>query len=279
MKGEPLARLVESSEADAYGELLRVGRSCSEDFVTKSLGGAVVIVSPSVTTSLNLNRAIGVGVFEPATPELIDSIAAEYGTRNLSYGIEIGPFARPAELPEWLRLRGMRRGIATAMLVRELDVATERAPMPVDVHEAEGTEVDLVAEICCEVFRMPEACRRLLTSVRTAEHWRHWLALVGGRPAGAAMSFAGEPAAWLGWDATLPSYRGMGVHTSLIRRRLQDARRRGCQFATAETGVGSPSRRDPSLRNYETEGFTVAYHRHTHIGLASRPTAGPSKGD
>src|SRR4029078_2281466 len=83
------------------------------------IGSAVAIVAQSVTNTLNVNRVIGLGVAEAATDAMLSEIIDLYGERDLSFGIEVGPFARPSELTAWLRARRMRRGVATAMQYRD----------------------------------------------------------------------------------------------------------------------------------------------------------------
>jgi GNAT superfamily N-acetyltransferase len=261
-----LAWLVESSEADAYRTLAECAHSESEQFVAKGVGGGVAIISPSITTTLNLNRVIGLGVREPATLEQLDEIDHLYRARGLSFGIEVGPLAQPLELVAWLRARRLRRGVATAMLYRPIDRVRQPSG-EVEVRMAEASEASLVAAICCETFRMPPAAHRIFEGARGSARWRQWLAFIGATPVGAALSFVGDSVAWLGWDATVPAFRGKGVQAALIARRLQDAREIGCGYATSETAVGVGERRDPSFRNYERMGFAFAYDRFTYISL------------
>lgn len=54
--------------------------------------------------------------------------------------------------------------------------------------------------------------------------------------------------------ATLPDYRGRGVQTALIARRLHEAALHGCEYAVVSTVPGSGSQ-----RNMERRGFRVAY--------------------
>jgi GNAT superfamily N-acetyltransferase len=82
------------------------------------------------------------------------------------------------------------------------------------------------------------------------------LATVDGERAGGAATNYHEGAAALCGDATLPRFRGRGVQTALIARRLRDAREAGCDLAIACVIPGSGSH-----RNYERLGFRLAYMR------------------
>ena len=54
--------------------------------------------------------------------------------------------------------------------------------------------------------------------------------------------------------ATIPEYRGRGVQTALIARRLHEAALAGCEYAVVSTQPGSGSQ-----RNMERRGFRLAY--------------------
>ena len=54
--------------------------------------------------------------------------------------------------------------------------------------------------------------------------------------------------------ATLPEYRGRGVQSALIAKRLHEAALAGCEYAVVSTNPGSGSQ-----RNMERRGFHVAY--------------------
>jgi GNAT superfamily N-acetyltransferase len=59
-------------------------------------------------------------------------------------------------------------------------------------------------------------------------------------------------------DSTLMGFRGAGLQSALIRERLRMAQAEGCDLATATTLAGSLSQ-----RNYERNGFQVAYTKAT----------------
>ena len=101
-----------------------------------------------------------------------------------------------------------------------------------------------------------------------SEHATAYLAWVGGRPAGAAASFAHEGVVELGSDAVRPALRRRGVQRALIAARLADARADGCDLAMAITMPGSDSQ-----RNLQRAGFELAYDRLVMIqnGLTPGP--------
>lgn len=75
-----------------------------------------------------------------------------------------------------------------------------------------------------------------------------------GEPAGSAHVAIESGVAMLGGASTLSHYRGRGVQTALLRARLHLAADAGCDIATVQTAIGSPSQ-----RNVERAGFRLAY--------------------
>lgn len=271
-----LAHEVEFSEARAYASLLSPPASLADAAGLPRavrIGSAVALIAPVVTSSLNLNRVIGLGLHEPCDEPTLDAVAALYEDSRISYAIEISPAAQPPELGQWLRARRLRRLMPTAMYLCQV----EDAPGPVDgliVSPArDQREVHAATMLCCGVFRMPAAAQAMLNATWYDKRWTVWVARNGVNVIGAALSFVAQGLAWFGWDATLPDHRGQGVHHALIAARLNQAREQGCRIATAETATHVHDRPDPSGRNYEKLGFVLAYSRHTYAAM--RPAVRP----
>mgnify|MGYP001816686821 CR=1 FL=1 len=72
-------------------------------------------------------------------------------------------------------------------------------------------------------------------------NWRLLLARVVGEPAGAAVLAISGKSAYLAAAATLPRFRGTGVHTALIAERLKLAKAAGCSEVTGQADAGSTS--------------------------------------
>jgi GNAT superfamily N-acetyltransferase len=274
MNEHEISRLVELSEARAYASLLQ-GDATSQNigeggFQAHWHGSAVALVAPSITTSLNMNRVIGLGVGEPASSDLVDSVAQHYKAQGLSFCIELAPFAQPrVQLQSWLRARGMRRTVATAMHCRS---SLDALPLPIPsaglkVVLATGAQAQRAAEICCSVFRMPAALQPVIAAAATQASWRIWLAYHNEQPIAAALCFVQGDVAWLGWDATLPAGRGLGAHAALIAHRVNDALEAGCKHVTCETAVHTDARTDASHRHYHKMGFVLAHERLTYVAI------------
>lgn len=91
---------------------------------------------------------------------------------------------------------------------------------------------------------------------RTAAGTTLYLARVDGEPAATA-ALTVDPAtgvAYLADGATLPRFRGRGLQSALIRRRLVDAAAAGATVAGSQASVGSTSH-----RNLQREGLTSGF--------------------
>jgi hypothetical protein len=269
---QALAKLVESSESRAYTSLIQAAPKAFLDehgFFAVPVGSAVAIVAESVTNTLNMNRVIGLGIAEPASIGMVEEIVAIFESRGLPFGIEVGPFAQPSDIPAWLKASRIRRGVSTAMHYRaagNVDVTDGT----LSVVRAPYSARSLVADICCAVFRMPHAAQKLIAGTADVPGWKQWLAYLGDQPVAAALSYISSGVAWFGWDATLPEFRGRGAQLSIIAHRLNDAAADGCEYVTTETATNTSASMDPSYRNYARLGFSLAYERATFVAPRER---------
>lgn len=76
---------------------------------------------------------------------------------------------------------------------------------------------------------------RMSDPVKRAQEIRY-LALLQGDPVGYARLVKDSSTSLLGGAATLPAYRGQKVYSSLLRRRLEDARDFGYEIVTIDAG-------------------------------------------
>jgi hypothetical protein len=268
MNDRELACLVEGSEAAAYASLVAApALEIKEHYGLASWiqGSTLAVLARALTSSLNLNRIIGLGVMQPASEQLLDSLTEFYAKQGLSFAIELSPRAEPPQLAEWLRVRRLRKIMATAMHYRVAEPIAVGASV-IRVVRAREEDCNLVADICCAVFKMPAAAQVVISATGRLPQWRHWLAYdEAGVPVAAALSFVDNGVGWLGWDATLPEGRGRGAQSALIAGRVTEAAQAGCRFVTAETALCVGGAEDPSLRNYRRSGFIEAYQRATYV--------------
>jgi GNAT superfamily N-acetyltransferase len=92
--------------------------------------------------------------------------------------------------------------------------------------------------------------------VYQAPGFRRYVARWDGQLAGVGSLRVDAGIAQLCGAATLPAFRRRGVQTALLARRLDDARRQGCDLATVTTAPGSKSQ-----ENAQRQGFALLYTR------------------
>jgi GNAT superfamily N-acetyltransferase len=118
------------------------------------------------------------------------------------------------------------------------------------------------ADVIVDSFGFPTGTRDWFAGLAGRKSWRAYLVRSDDYACAAGASFVTDDGAWLGLDATLQEYRGLGMQRAIIERRVSDAFASGAPFALAETGrpgLGS-QRQDASYRNYLRCGFGVSHY-------------------
>jgi GNAT superfamily N-acetyltransferase len=232
----------------------RVGLKASLAFSTAmEAGGATVLRVPAASKSPMLNRVVGLGVDRPATESDVDAALAAIGP-EVTFYVAVAPGARPAELPVWLRARGLSPGLGWMVFrrgVEDLPSAdtTLRLAEVVTPHERAA-----FARVVRVSYGLPEAVEVSIANAPDGG-WQCWLALDGDEPVGAAALFAADGAAYLGLAGTLPEHRGKGAQSALLAARVRRAAELGCAVVVTETGERRDDRPSNSYRNILRAGF------------------------
>ena len=233
----------------------RVGLEASLAFSTAlRAGGATVLRVPAAPGSPMLNRVVGLGVERPATESDVDAALAAFGP-GVDFYVAVAAAARPAQLPAWLRARGLSPGWGWMRFRRGVD-DLPAADMTLRVAEAvTPDERRAFARIVRISYGLPEAAE---IPIANAPHggWQCWLALDGDELVGAAGMFTADRAAYLGLAGTLPEHRGKGAQTALLAARIRRAAELGCDVMVTETGERQEQRPSNSYRNIIRAGFS-----------------------
>lgn len=261
-----IARIVEFAEANAFAAMPRLAPRA----VVAQLGLDVQHVGAATCVrikhaqdnpgwSLFFNGVYGLGIDEPVTEALLDTIVDWYREADLRFRIALSPEARPSTIPEWLEARGLARDWEMAKLYR----STEDPPAATtDLHiERIGAEhARAFFDIGAQVFNVPESMRLLFESVIDHPQHQHYLAFDHDQPVATGSLFVHDGVGWLANGATVEGYRGRGAQSALIARRVQDAAARGCGWVVTE-----PIKDGQSYRNMLKAGFHVAYQRPNYV--------------
>ena len=248
-----------SGEATAWSYAgLRPGAGVAVEAIG---GGVAVYYGPGSPFS----QAQGLGLDGPVSDAELDRLDAFFLGRGVASSVEVATLADPALWPA-LSARGYRVAETTHVLVRPVDgpdggdfAPTSAASFVVDRAGGDdrGTfDRTMLRGFFEEPAEPPPGVAEVISAWQSIPDASGWLARVDGRPAGGALLLVDGATALFAGDATVPAFRRLGVQRALIRARLVEARRVGCDLAASCTQPGTVSQ-----RNFERLGFRVVYAR------------------
>jgi GNAT superfamily N-acetyltransferase len=214
---------------------------------------------------LAFNRAMGLGMEQPATERQLDEIIAFYRDAGASrFFIQLSPHAEPENLREILQKKGFQYYNNWVKFYREID------PLPLAnsqmrIEQIGAERADVFAEIIVSVFEWPERLKPIIALPVGRPGWKHYFAYEAAKPVACAALFTRGEYATLAFAATLPEYRGLGAQSALIARRFRDAAESGCHWMLTETAEETLQRPVASFRNMLRHGFQIAYKRPNYI--------------
>ena len=200
-----------------------------------------------------LNRALGLGVERAATEADVDAVLGAFDP-GVTYYVAVETGARPPELTDWLRARGLEPSWGWMLFTR---AAGDPPPAGTALRLKEITaaeEADAFARVVRTGFGLDEASERVVARAPGCG-WRCWLALDGDAPATAAALYVHDDVGYLGLAATLPEHRGKGGQGALLAARIRQAAELGCDLVATETGERRDDRPSNSYRNILRAGF------------------------
>ncbi len=267
-----LARRLEGCSAWAGAESARaLGRiKPSSGAEAESIGGGVAAwFGPGSP----LSQAQGLGLVGAVSEQELDRLDDFFSSRGSGGSIEVSSLADPGLLPALSR-RGYVVGEQTHMLVRpaNLDLGPAQdlnGKSIARIAEDDDAGHALLAETVLRGFfegpgEPPEGLDEVMGSMMAAPGSSGWMARWNGEPAGGAVLVTHQGVSLLAGDATLPSFRGRGIQSALIRARIAHAGKIGGDLVAACTAPGSISQ-----RNYERQGFRIVYARTLMVREAS----------
>jgi GNAT superfamily N-acetyltransferase len=222
-------------------------------------------------------KIVGVGFGELPTREQIVDIENRITGAGGTVQFEISQLAEPG-LAEDLTSRGYRLISFENVLGRALsidDMADTDAPDNIRIDRAEARAQewmdvvvrgalapDTVGIVQHESFPAEEIVRAEEAGVRAG--CRIYLATIDGEPVGGGGLRVFDGIAQFTGAATVPESRRRGVQSALLRVRLRDAAREGCDLAVVTTQPGSVSQ-----ANMQKFGFDLLYTRAVLVAPSS----------
>jgi hypothetical protein len=254
----------ERIEREAYRDLFRavpVGLAARYGLETAEVGGATCTVAAALGVGLSMfNRAVGLGVEEPAGGADLEAIVAWFAARSAVLHVQVAPPAAESGLVDLLGRSGFEPAYGWMKFARGLDRAPE-ARSGLRVRVVEAGEADVFGGIVAAGFGLPAGIARWPAALAGRDGWRCYLACDGDEPAGAAGLFVSEGVAWFGFGSVLPAHRGKGAQHALFAARIRDACDLGCKLLVTETGERQAGKPGFSYANILASGFREAYLR------------------
>jgi GNAT superfamily N-acetyltransferase len=274
-----LAKRIERAEVGLILEGARAAaRRISADqlIVNEAAGGAGVYIEPGSP----FNKVAGLGFDGVPPPSFFDALEWAFAERQAPLQFEVSSLG-DAEIGRALTARGFRLVGFENVLGLRVDGLLEHDGMTsgVVVTEASVAESALWIDTVITGFLHPDVFdgpasheaisrdvfERIFGDTAAASGFERFLARRDGVVAGGGGFRVQDGIAQLNGAATLPDHRRQGVQTALLRHRLAEAARRGCDVAVVTTQPGSKSQ-----ANVQKAGFSLLYVRAI---LVKEPTA------
>jgi GNAT superfamily N-acetyltransferase len=177
---------------------------------------------------------------ERESEAMIQKVRQRYG--DLGFGWVTGPSTRPADLPRRLEDAGLSHAESLAGMTLT-DLATPIAPNAnVRIEETTMKAAIGETEMMAQAYGLPIEVMRVINEILAAAaeriKSRGYFAYVNGTERPVAWSYLAyipdSATVLLGGAATLEEYRGQGIYTALVARRLADARADGRTAAVVQ---------------------------------------------
>jgi GNAT superfamily N-acetyltransferase len=264
LKDLELARRIEACETRGTASYVVAQSSLYPDIC-----GAVEFVAGACAAFAGrgspMTQVVGLGMNGPVSAEEFERIEAFYRERGAAYELKLCPLADVSVLGE-INARRFRLHEFEHAWVRELHPGESfDFELPdLEITEVDDEDADVFARTNGRGFADSEDATDEFVQMAAPFFYaggaRCFLAHVGGEPAGACVMTIHDGIAFLFGTSTRPTFRGRGVQTALLRRRLAEGVAAGCDLALVATLPGSIS-----ARNVERAGFRIAYTKVSFI--------------
>lgn len=261
-----LARRMEAAEDVPQMEIARVLQRTHPEVgadILEIAGGHAVFAG----LDSPVGRAIGLGFEGAVTAAQLDEVEAFYKQHNAPSQVDITPVTH-GSLLELLKTRGYVLVELNNVMARKLEQGErfQESVPGVEFRACTPEQVPLWTHTMLRGFfpqdQIPEGWDKLLAPMAEVESSLAMLMWSDGQPVACCGGLISRQHGMiaLGGTSTLPEYRGRGIQTAAIGRRLNRAIAEGCDLAVVVT-LGNTT----SQRNAERMGFTPAYSKATVV--------------
>lgn len=258
------AILIEKTEMEAWSSLIDAppdSLRLANGMKHQDLGGGVAINFQKMPIPL-FNRVIGLGLTEPLTQAVIDSIKAFYAHHE-KYLVHFSSPMRPAHADSLLKQNGFYLAGAWERIVRDNsalppDTSSEKFEVRVvDESLRESWVKFLIDTYEFDFYWWPR-------SFATQKGWKHYVAFKDGKIVACRSFFMTKnKTIFSGVDAPVP-----GVMTSsyapdfaIWRKAIQDGLDDGAVLFVADIELPDKERNKPAFEGFKKLGFIIPYTR------------------
>ena len=264
-----LAARIERAECGSLKELASVAAARpGADVFARELGGGVATFLAAGSPA---NKLFGLGFAALPAAEELAAVEDAFAARAAPLIAEVSSLADPGVgkllTSRGYQLIGFENVLGLALRPADFETAMDPSIQiaPIDSSDNQAW-MDAVTTgfLNPDTYDGPpshesptrEELERVLGETFAASSFERILARRNGSVAGGASLRLQDGVALLAGAATVPEHRRRGVQTAMLRYRLRDAARRGCDVATVTTSPGSKS-----TDNVQRFGFAVLYAR------------------
>ena len=198
-----------------------------------------------------------VGLSEAHAPQL-EALVAWYRDAGIGPRFELVPGLCEAEVAAELARLGLFQSSFHASLIGEAAVPTLGGDLPAIERVADAAVLEEFLDAHAAGWQIPDP-HGFKANVRGwlgQPGWSLYLARVDGRPATTGILYVHDRVAYCADAATDPAFRGRGLQTAMLRRRIADAAAAGVDFVCSGAAYLSTSH-----RNMERVGMRVQFVR------------------
>jgi GNAT superfamily N-acetyltransferase len=249
---------------------LAEGAGMASRFILPLGGGVAIFAGPDSPS----NKVIGIGFDGPIAENELSHLESKFAANHARLQAEVSTLA-DVSVHSSLSARGYVASGFENVLGHSL-TTMEPAPQGIRVEPASKEEFPLFADTMVEAFAHPDVggvggddippsdeIRKWVLLTLKLPGFRGYLARINGEIAGAAAMRIDDHIAQFSGAGTLPRFRRRGVQTALLRFRLAEATREGCDIAIVVTQPASKSQ-----QNVQREGFSLLYSRQLLVKAA-----------
>ncbi|OPX08718.1 GNAT family N-acetyltransferase [Mycobacterium sp. AT1] len=265
MREDEIGSLAEAAEAEfmyRYESTASPATKRALGIATARIGGGVCLSVRHDVTGY-WSKALGFGVTEPVTEELVEELVAFYLAEKATGAvIQIAPARLPEDWPEICRRHGLTPTSPWIKLVGAADDVQMSHATDLSIRPVDAFDYPLWASTALRGFGMPTAgLSDMLAEALTHPGFRPFAAWDGDEMVAAANLFVHGPVGSLNATATLDTHRNRGAQSALIAARANEAANAGCRWLCAETGKPGDGEVNPSLTNLVRSGLRPLYER------------------